>query len=1066
MKIKRVEIQAFKNYINAIDGTFDFTVNDTPADFISLLAPNGFGKSSFYDAVDFCITNNITRFVRDSNIAKMNAAQAKSINQDGEKLHLLRAKDAPANLEAYINVFTTEKEFNRALPKARNGGRDYQYKRDKTEKGMEYFQHIMLSQEAIDAFLRESRPEDRYSKFMEAHLGGDDNFESDRQHIQSMLNEVVARKQMLKNKLADIESRNALNNKDESCLSGINSHIFKLSELGYKLSEVDNAFSENLKHKLVLNVAEYAQGIRKEQSELLEFKKSLGSHLNKFSIYEDSYRNINELTEKINAITSTRKNLLGYTNLLNDQNKLNVKISSSESIINEKVKWFKLLPSYIEECRQSNQLSKKLRNEKDGIQKKRIVYSGSVSKDKEKQKKRAELSSRIDKYKSLITKAPELFSNVDRLNTDLEKNKVLTGKNKLKIEKLDVNIESTNAESLGVTTFGIEKPDLIISSEFINDEISLLVNQYIEKKYILENIDRKLKKSEDGLSHAEKQNQSISELIQLGAKIVSHYQDSKCPLCQYDYKSFEELSAKINSNSSLSGIQEHLLKSINEIQILKKSESEQLETLQSGFNIAKKNKLDSLHVNLKDFATEKARLQSEILKYEVSHKNINHELNKLKELTNYRTSVNFEEFIQEDISKIRLQIRELDEDIDSSKKETSKLLKEIDNHQFQISSLEGNLKLTNQEGLIFDFNKYLKSISVPVNITEGVPSEPVMKLIFTEKMDHEKIVLDALRSELKNNKESIKDIKDRFPSIHESPKDLTEELSSQLKNLNFRISESRKESHGFLQEVRKYKLLNYFESNNWVSLTKSFESEVESFDRQSKEKDRAISKLELVSSQANDVLAYINKINSVQKLTALNSEIDRLIGIEKPLDDDLKKINNFIKSKVSQYFYTDLINTIYSKIDPHPDFKKVKFECDMSEKGKPKLHVYIEDKSGRNIVSPTLSFSSAQINVLSLSIFLAKALNTTDADGRPVDCIFIDDPIQSMDSINVLGIIDLLRNICVNLGKQIIISTHDENFHGLLKNKLPPSLFKSKYLELESFGKVAQHEGQCKDSFS
>jgi len=80
MKIKRVEIQAFKNYINAIDGTFDFTVNDIPADFISLLAPNGFGKSSFYDAVDFCITNNITRFVRDSNIAKMNAAQAKSIN--------------------------------------------------------------------------------------------------------------------------------------------------------------------------------------------------------------------------------------------------------------------------------------------------------------------------------------------------------------------------------------------------------------------------------------------------------------------------------------------------------------------------------------------------------------------------------------------------------------------------------------------------------------------------------------------------------------------------------------------------------------------------------------------------------------------------------------------------------------------------------------------------------------------------------------------------------------------------------------------------------------------------
>ena len=65
-----------------------------------------------------------------------------------------------------------------------------------------------------------------------------------------------------------------------------------------------------------------------------------------------------------------------------------------------------------------------------------------------------------------------------------------------------------------------------------------------------------------------------------------------------------------------------------------------------------------------------------------------------------------------------------------------------------------------------------------------------------------------------------------------------------------------------------------------------------------------------------------------------------------------------------------------------------------------------------------------------------------------------------MDSINVLGVIDLLRSLSVNLGKQIIISTHDDNFHALLKQKLPEHLFKSKFLELESFGKVKPHAGQ------
>ena len=129
------------------------------------------------------------------------------------------------------------------------------------------------------------------------------------------------------------------------------------------------------------------------------------------------------------------------------------------------------------------------------------------------------------------------------------------------------------------------------------------------------------------------------------------------------------------------------------------------------------------------------------------------------------------------------------------------------------------------------------------------------------------------------------------------------------------------------------------------------------------------------------------------------------------------------------------------------------------ENDNPELFIYIEDHE-KNIVSPTLHFSSAQINVLSLSIFLAKALNAKDYENNPVNCIFIDDPIQSMDAINVLGVIDLIRNLAVNLGKQIIISTHDENFHELLKRKIPPNLFKSKYLELESFGKVKAHENQ------
>jgi exonuclease SbcC len=206
-------------------------------------------------------------------------------------------------------------------------------------------------------------------------------------------------------------------------------------------------------------------------------------------------------------------------------------------------------------------------------------------------------------------------------------------------------------------------------------------------------------------------------------------------------------------------------------------------------------------------------------------------------------------------------------------------------------------------------------------------------------------------------------------------------------------------------------------------------------------------------------LKYTKFLKSSDERQNFELKIKKYIGLKSVLLTDLRSINKSLESQVNHYFHVDLINTIYNKIDPHPDFKRINFSCFFPDEGRPKLQVHITDDEGSNVVSPTLSFSSAQVNVLSLSIFLANALNTKNADNA-VDCIFIDDPVQSMDSINVLGVIDLLRSLSVNLGKQIIISTHDDNFHALLKQKLPEHLFKSKFLELESFGKVAAHTGQ------
>ena len=54
----------------------------------------------------------------------------------------------------------------------------------------------------------------------------------------------------------------------------------------------------------------------------------------------------------------------------------------------------------------------------------------------------------------------------------------------------------------------------------------------------------------------------------------------------------------------------------------------------------------------------------------------------------------------------------------------------------------------------------------------------------------------------------------------------------------------------------------------------------------------------------------------------------------------------------------------------------------------------------------------------------------------PLDCAILDDPLESLDDVNLLGLTDLLRRIKGR--RQLIISTHDNRMGQLLERKLRP----------------------------
>ena len=213
-----------------------------------------------------------------------------------------------------------------------------------------------------------------------------------------------------------------------------------------------------------------------------------------------------------------------------------------------------------------------------------------------------------------------------------------------------------------------------------------------------------------------------------------------------------------------------------------------------------------------------------------------------------------------------------------------------------------------------------------------------------------------------------------------------------------------------------------------------------------------ISRLELLSKYNENLLEYFLFIDKGQELQRVNILLSRKNTLKDILQLEVGNLESKIVNDVKLFFYEDVINKIYSKIDPHPEYKSVKFESTFKD-GKGNLNIFVDDNQN-NLISPSLYYSSAQLNALSLSIFLAKALHAKDEQNNSIDCIFIDDPIQSMDSINILATIDLFRSLVVNHNKQIILSTHDKNFHELLKKKIPSSIFGSKFIKLETFGKA------------
>ncbi|MGV3685107.1 MAG: hypothetical protein ACO1NS_05735 [Daejeonella sp.] len=1035
MKFKKIEISAFRIYDKVDDSTFNFTTeHGNIANFVSLYAPNGFGKTSFYDAVEWGITNNVQRFWQNEVITDKSINTLREITE--KQISLLRNTNSLQDTKSFVKITTEQEELPpRQLLVHGNSKSDIQ---NKEICENEDFRKVILSQEWISAFLKEVNGERRYKIFAEnPDLVEPDTYYKDIKGLLSLNN---SRIEALKAEI-DLEKRRIVEIGSENLLETINTSIGILIQQGEPLSPITLTTTDkdalDLKDRIALRLITINRTIDDlrlsidkitiartgDESNLgidiyfeyLEKKVSIAKELTKIALTIKKFEELQDL----------RNELTNSTNQRSDD------IASSETLkkILSNFPAFEIIAKNLKE-------KQELRNvENQNVLKIRELLNTLRLREKELQDQLNFNYSQVIDTENKIVNAPTLELGLDSLRLNVQKIDADIEEHKKSLESSTKDKRGTKEQFDLLTRIvaDLSANNYNLITESYGNDLSNRITALIAKESELKLLRSRLQDLEESIENQKSFSSTIEEFAKLGLNIINDTTPEECPFCCSKFESYKALAEKVSNNRFLNSALQQLLKSKTEIQA-------QITELATA---TKKENESIAEIFIEQVNSHVERLtiiDGTITSAQIAIKNLESlkedQKQKILELSKDLNGLSISEY----------QIK-LDTTLNELKKQNNSLGRTL-------AGIEKELKAENEKEITAKTKVEMSENDI-AQYSENSDYLEVHSW-FHRNAPTEKIDIKVIHDLVAQLTQKIQIASDKILAVEQKTTSLEVELTaSDLDKLKESLEEFSADRESIMKAISTY--INFYE--------KEFKVDIAQFQKETV--TALLNELELVSREriqglsgtideylklekySDNLVPFLQSENAKIKLKKKKKDLDFLKKTVLPhLENERVKVRAHLETKIKEFFYTDLINQIYNKIDPHPDFKAVQFKANF-DADNPTLDVLVTDMENKQTLIPNLYFSSAQINILSLSIFLAAALNS-----KKYDCIFIDDPIQSMDSINVLSMIDLLRSIVINKNKQIILSTHDENFHNLLKKKIPSNLYDSKFMELETFGKV------------
>jgi exonuclease SbcC len=1004
VRIKDLEISGFRAY----RGNYKFHLD---ADLIVLFGPNGLGKTSFFDAIDFVSTGGVTRF--DERFGRktdrlLRALKHLDFSMDDSFVKVkISTGDKEVTVERYI------KDRTNALV---NGS--------PKDRKKTFMLLTGLSKEPPDI-----RIENLIRLFRATHLFGQEyqSLTSGIRQYSKLPEDTVSRMLAIQDYVEGISKAKEVS---EEVKRQIRNKEFEISSLNNSLSSKEVEIKQISTFRKIAEKPEAVSAMGKKIGEKIskligvpveipkEFNKEVIREWRiKIAVQKSSITQSLELIEKLEH---------QFPELVNQRKKL---YENSLKLAQKKELLINLNRDYSKKINQTEESSVKLRTmltEERDLSSKRDNLNWLLQARIEYQKFKEQLAKEEKNYRALHKKLLGLSPKIEKLQFENKASEEAIGKIATDMKILEKELKEVGdfERSVGDWLKAMNRhKELKVNLQRTRQELDNVKTELRIKRDELNAalIDRdKLRKHIDDLQ------KNQTELQTLLDNIERHILNSICPVCGTQHRSREELIEKLRFQR---GIQP---KEIQEA--LKLFEDEKAKTN----NI--ENCVKILQLRLMELEQKVEEAEKELLDIEKNMRIFEEKANSLDILG---APEDLSNIIDSKKKRISEQINMKNQELSEQKAKTKKFQEELVILLKQQENLEGSLRtLKSRQNQISSMINQIISNASNRQLSLELEKETIQhELTATNNM------IDGLRKQIEMQQTQNQNLQKVVCGLLEKKNSLEREIQELDK--------------GILASMKYIEAVESLIKSLINSLGLNLDADMKQILDHKKDLIEKLISSDLLQNEIVNFESALDTVETSAALAKIQQDIKNINKQLQALEKERNQLNDWLSyfdiiskelellqnQALKEYTekYGPLTSTIQRRLRSVYGFGGIKIHPE-----KVGIAVRVERKEEKNI-SPSDYFSESQIQILMLSLFLSATLTQTWSSFAPV---LLDDPVEHFDDLNAYSFLDLIRGLIMEPGRkrQFIISTCDDRLFRLMRQKFSKINGRAIFYVFESIG--------------